>query len=150
MAEPRHSEGFTYTHLGDIGGEQRQDMRHREIGWWRDWLSCGPVYSQQPYAQPAGVLAAASNSEGPPTSASSPENVSALGFCEGAPGSGAPVRMKGRRRNGSDFTAVGAWFTMAAQQVFVGYGITVAQFRCRRRQRSRRLTGRAPDLGGGC
>ena len=41
QAWPEHItlEGFTYTHLGGIGGEQRQDMRNRPIEWWRGWLS---------------------------------------------------------------------------------------------------------------
>jgi hypothetical protein len=54
-------EGFTYTHLGGIGGDQRQDMRNRPIAWWRDWLSRDPVYSAQPYTQLASVLTAAGN-----------------------------------------------------------------------------------------
>jgi hypothetical protein len=32
-------EGFGYTHLGGIGGKERQDMRNRSVEWWRDWLS---------------------------------------------------------------------------------------------------------------
>jgi hypothetical protein len=57
-------EGFTYTHLGGFGGEQRQDMRNRPIDWWRGWLSRDPVYSAQPYAQLASVLTAAGNRDG--------------------------------------------------------------------------------------
>jgi hypothetical protein len=66
MNEPPHItlEGFSYTHLGGLGGEQRQDMRNRKIGWWRDWLNKDPVYSAQPYAQLASVLAAAGNRDG--------------------------------------------------------------------------------------
>lgn len=57
-------EGFSYAHLGGIGGEQHLDMRSRPIDWWRDWLNRDPVYSAQPYAQLAAVLAAAGNREG--------------------------------------------------------------------------------------
>ena len=39
-------------------------MRNRPIGWWRDWLNKDPVYSAQPYAQLAGVLAASGNRDG--------------------------------------------------------------------------------------
>src|SRR5215472_4667708 len=57
-------EGFTYSHLGGIGGEQRQDMRNRSIELWRDWLDRDPVYSAQPYMQLASVLATAGNRDG--------------------------------------------------------------------------------------
>jgi hypothetical protein len=57
-------EGFSYAHLGGIGGEQNLDMRSRPIDWWRDWLNRDPIYSAQPYAQLAAVLAAAGNREG--------------------------------------------------------------------------------------
>jgi hypothetical protein len=57
-------EGFTYTHLGGLGGEQRQDMRNRPIRWWRKWLNRDPVYSAQPYAQLASVFAAGGNRDG--------------------------------------------------------------------------------------
>jgi hypothetical protein len=57
-------EGFSYTHLGGIGGEERQDMRNRPIRWWRRWLKRDPVYSAQPYAQLASVLTAAGNRDG--------------------------------------------------------------------------------------
>ncbi len=57
-------EGFTYAHLGGIGGYQRQDMRNRPIQWWSNWLSRDPIYSAQPYTQLAGVLAAAGNRDG--------------------------------------------------------------------------------------
>ena len=54
-------EGFTYTHLGGSGGDGDQDMRNRDLAWWREWLGRDPVYSPQPYAQLAGVQAAAGN-----------------------------------------------------------------------------------------
>ena len=57
-------QGFTYTHLGGFGGDQRQDMRTRPIEWWRDWLGSDPVYSAQPYAQLASVLTAAGDRDG--------------------------------------------------------------------------------------
>jgi hypothetical protein len=57
-------EGFTYTHLGGIRGEQRQDLRNRPIRWCRKWLNRDPVYSAQPYAQLASVLAAGGNRDG--------------------------------------------------------------------------------------
>jgi hypothetical protein len=50
-------EGCTYTYLGGIGGDQHQDMRNRPTTWWREWLSRDPIYSAQPYAQLASVLA---------------------------------------------------------------------------------------------
>jgi hypothetical protein len=122
-------EGFTYTHLGGIGSAQRQDVRNRPIGWWRDWLSRDPVYSSQPYAQLAGVLAAAGNRDG-----------------------SADIRFFGRDRERSEFLRGctwlqklgwlerpddspcglhewGAWFGMSALQMFVGYGIGDYSFR---------------------
>jgi len=57
-------EGFTYARLGGAAGEQRQDMRNRPVAWWRGWLDRDPVYSAQPYAQLASVLAAAGNRDG--------------------------------------------------------------------------------------
>jgi hypothetical protein len=57
-------EGFSFTRLGGFGGEQRQDMRNRPVESWRGWLSRDPVYSAQPYAQLASVLAATGNRDG--------------------------------------------------------------------------------------
>ena len=120
-------EGFTYTHLGGFGGEQRQDMRNRPIDWWRDWLKRDPVYSAQPYAQLAGVLAAAGNREG-----------------------AADIRFFGRDRERSELLrgctllqklglverpdatgrAAGApGLGASALQLFVGYGIGMYAFR---------------------
>jgi hypothetical protein len=39
-------------------------MRNRPIDWWRGWLNSDPVYSAQPYAQLASVLAAGGNRDG--------------------------------------------------------------------------------------
>jgi hypothetical protein len=120
-------EGFSYTHLGGIGGAQRQDMRARPIDWWRDWLNRDPVYSAQPYAQLAGFLASAGNREG-----------------------AADIRFFGRDRERSELlrgctwlqklglveTADDSkacrwapWIGLSALQVFVGYGIGNYSFR---------------------
>lgn len=116
-------EGFTYAHLGGIGGEQAQDMRNRPIGWWRGWLQRDPLYSAQPYAQLASVLETAGNREG-----------------------AADIRFFGRDRERSElFRGCPAWLRklvfvengddeirtcafvlglgLTAQQALVGYGI---------------------------
>jgi hypothetical protein len=120
-------EGFTYTHLGGFGGEQRQDMRNRPIDWWRDWLKRDPIYSAQPYAQLASVLAAAGNRDG-----------------------AADIRFSSRDRGRSELLRGcvwlqkaglvdepdvrrpckwGPWLGLSAQQLFVGYGIGDYSFR---------------------
>lgn len=32
-----------------VGGDQREDMRNRDVEWWRDWLARDPLFSPQPY-----------------------------------------------------------------------------------------------------
>ena len=56
-------QGFTYQHLGGVGGVSQQDMRNRGIKTWRKWLARDPIYSPQPYAQLASVLAAGGNGD---------------------------------------------------------------------------------------
>ena len=116
-------EGFSYTHLGSFGGEQGQDLRNRPIEWWRDWLSRDPVYSPQPYAQLAGVLAAGGNRDG-----------------------AAEIRFFGRDRERSELLRgctlveqltrgdqppcrLGPGLGASALQLFVGYGIGTYAFR---------------------
>ncbi len=122
-------EGFVYNYLGGIGGGHHQDIRNRPISWWRDWLSCDPVYSSQPYTHLAGVLATAGNRDG-----------------------AADIRFFGRDRERSELLRGctwlkklglieklddrpcgvrqwGPWLGMAALQVFVGYGIGDHTFR---------------------
>jgi hypothetical protein len=119
--------GFAYTHLGGIGGEQRQDMRNRPTGWWRGWLDKDPVYSSQPYAQLANVLTASGNREG-----------------------AADIRFFGRDRERSELLRGCTWLQeiglaekpdddrpcrwgaglgLSALQVFVGHGIGAYTFR---------------------
>ena len=56
-------EGFSYSHLGGFGAAGTDDARIRSVKAWKSWLAKdgGPDrrYSPQPYAQLAGVLAAA-------------------------------------------------------------------------------------------
>jgi hypothetical protein len=119
--------GFTYAHLGGTGGEQRQDMRNRSVSWWRGRLNKDPIYSTQPYAQLAGVLAASGNREG-----------------------AADIRFFGRDRERSELLRGCTWLQRlglaerpgddrpcrwgaglgaSALQLFVGYGIGVYAFR---------------------
>jgi hypothetical protein len=56
-------EGFHYDRLGGIGGTAQDDMRHRSIEEWVDWLARDRVFSPQPYAQLAAVLTAAGRRE---------------------------------------------------------------------------------------
>jgi hypothetical protein len=119
--------GLIYTHLGGIGGEQRQDMRNRPIGWWRGWLDKDPIYSSQPYAQLAGVLAASGDREG-----------------------AADIRFFGRDRERSELLRGCVWLQrlglaeksnddrachwgaglgLSALQLFVGHGIGAYTFR---------------------
>ncbi len=123
-------EGFTYTHLGGAGGEQRQDMRNRPIAWWRDWLLRDPVYSAQPYAQLAAVLAAAGNRDGAAEIRFFSRDrqrsellrgcrwLQALGLVD-KPGDERPCEP----------AQVGSWCGLSALQVFVGYGIGGYGFR---------------------
>ena len=123
-------EGFTYTHLGGAGGEQRQDMRNRPIAWWRDWLLRDPVYSAQPYAQLAAVLAAAGNRDGAAEIRFFSRDrqrsellrgcrwLQALGLVD-KPGDERPCEP----------AQVGGWCGLSALQVFVGYGIGGYGFR---------------------
>ncbi len=120
-------EGFSYAHLGGFGGEQRQDMRKRSVISWRDWLRRDPVYSAQPYAQLASVLAAAGNRDG-----------------------AADIRFFGRNRERSELLTGCTWLQQlglvdrpdddrpcqrgaaigqGALQIFVGYGIGDYTFR---------------------
>ena len=120
-------EGFSYTNLGGFGGVQRQDMRNRPIGWWRGWLKRDPVYSTQPYAQLAAVLAAAGNRDdaadihffGRDRERSEMWRgctwLQRLGFAE-KPDDDRPCRW-------------GAGLGMSALQVFVGHGIGAYNFR---------------------
>ncbi len=120
-------EGFTYTHLGGFGGVGAQDMRGREIKWWRRWLARDPVYSTQPYTQLASVLAAS-----------------------GSRDEAASIRFFGRDRERGE-TLLGCawlqrlglvtpppiprgcnwegWLGLSALQSFVGYGIGGYTFR---------------------
>jgi hypothetical protein len=120
-------EGFTYTHLGGLGGRRNQDMRNRPIDWWRGWLNRDPVYSAQPYTQLASVLAAAGNRDG-----------------------AADIRFFGRDRERSELLRGCPWLQklglaeppgddrpchwwpgvgLSALQLFVGYGIGGYSFR---------------------
>ena len=103
-------------------------MRNRPIDWWRGWLNRDPVYSAQPYAQLAGVLAAAGNRDG-----------------------AADIRFFGRDRERSELLRGCAWLQklgpgrvsrmttgrarwgaglgLSALQLFVGYGIGAYNFR---------------------
>jgi hypothetical protein len=129
LAWPPHItlQGFAYTHLGGFGGERRQDMRNRSVAWWRDWLKRDPVYGAQPYAQLAGVLAAAGNRDG-----------------------AADIRFFGRDRERSELLRGCTWLQeiglvdepdddrpcswgtglgLSALQLFVGHGIGAYTFR---------------------
>jgi hypothetical protein len=118
-------EGFTYTHLGGSGGEQRQEMRNRPIRWWRKWLNRDPVYNAQPYAQLASVLAAGGNRDGAADIRFFGRDreellrgctwLRNLGLAE-KPDDDRPCRG-------------GAWLSSSLLQAFVGYGIGNYAFR---------------------
>ncbi|HEX3990866.1 MAG TPA: hypothetical protein VHX39_06810, partial [Acetobacteraceae bacterium] len=120
-------EGFTYGHLGGVGGVNRQDMRYRKVSSWRDWLDRDSVYSPQPYTQLASVLVASGNSE-----------------------AASEIRYAGRERQRNELlrgcswlhptapaaTAapqppcdLGGWLGLTVLQVTVGYGIGPYTFR---------------------
>jgi hypothetical protein len=120
-------EGFTYTHLGGIGGEQRQDMRFRPIDWWRGWLNRDPVFSAQPYAHLAGVLAAAGNRDGAADIrffGRDRERSELLRGCTWLQKLGLADRPDDDRR-----CRWGAGLGLSALQLFVGHGIGAYTFR---------------------
>ena len=120
-------EGFTYTHLGGYGGEERQDMRNRPIDWWHRWLNKDPVYSAQPYAQLAGVLAASGNREGAADIrffGRDRERSELLRGCTWLQKLGLAERPEGDRP-----CRWGAELGLSALQLFVGYGIGMYAFR---------------------
>ncbi len=124
-------EGFTYTHLGGFGGEQRQDMRNRSIEWWRGWLMRDPVYSAQPYAQLASVLATAGNRDGAADIrffGRDRERTELLGGCTWLP---SRVRWPGLVEHLDNTRPCHLWpgLGMTALQLFVGYGIGDYGFR---------------------
>lgn len=129
FAWPAHItlEGFTYTHLGGIGGDQDQDMRNRPIRWWRHWLNRDPVYSSQPYAHLASVLAAAGNCDGSADIrfGRNRERVELLRGCTWKK-LGLLKRPDGRPCGLHQY---GAWLSMSALQMFIGYGIGDYSFR---------------------
>ncbi len=49
-------EGFNYARLGGITFDSGNDIRHREVDWFREWLSKQEHYSPQPYEHLANVL----------------------------------------------------------------------------------------------
>jgi hypothetical protein len=123
-------EGFSYTHLGGIGGEQRQDMRDRPIRSWRRWLKRDPVYSTQPYAQLASVLTAAGNRDGAADIryfGRDRERSELLGGCQWALTLGLVEKPDDSRPCG--WRTWGTWLGQSALQLFVGYGIGVYSFR---------------------
>jgi hypothetical protein len=120
-------EGFTYTHLGGFGGELSQDMRNRTTDWWRGWLSRDPVYSAQPYAQLAGVLAVAGNRDGASDIrffGRDRERIELLRGCSW-------LQMLGLVEKPADDRPCrwGPWVGLGALQYFVGYGIGNYGFR---------------------
>ena len=121
-------EGFTYAHLGGIGGEQRQDMRNRPIAWWRGWLDKDPVYSAQPYAQLAGVLAAAGNRDGAADIRFFGRDRERSELLRGCLAASAWAGGASRRRPAVRAGAMGLG-GLSALQLFVGYGIGVYGFR---------------------
>jgi hypothetical protein len=123
-------EGFTYAHLGGAGGEQRQDMRNRPIAWWRDWLQRDPVYSPQPYAQLAAVLAAAGNRDGAAEIrffSRDRQRSELLRGCSWLQAVGLADKLDDERL--CEPAQVGSWLGLSALQVFVGYGIGGYGFR---------------------
>jgi hypothetical protein len=123
-------EGFGYTHLGGIGGEQRQDMRNRPVEWWRDWLRRDPIYSAQPYAQLAGVLTAAGNRDGAADIrffSRERERSELLLGCKWLQDLGLVEKPADQRP--CTLSKWGNWLGLAALQVFVGYGIGNYTFR---------------------
>jgi hypothetical protein len=120
-------EGFTYAHLGGFGGEGAQDMRGREVKWWRRWLARDPVYSPQPYTQLASVLAAGGNQDAAASVrffGRDRERAGALNGCVWLQRLGV-VAVPSRAASCS----WGTWIGLSALQLFVGYGIGGYTFR---------------------
>ncbi len=117
-------EGFTYMHLGGVGGTSRADMRNRPVTVWQDWLLLDPIYSPQPYTELASVLAASGNR-----------------------GAATAIRFIGRDRERAEMVAhcrilastasaeslrqcdVLGWIGLSILQATVGYGIGTYTFR---------------------
>jgi hypothetical protein len=113
-------QGFTYAHLGGVGGVAQQDMRLRTVAAWTAWLNRDPIFSPEPYTQLASVLSAGGNS-----------------------GSASDIRFAGRDRERRDKLLgcaflhradkntlppdqtcdLGAWFGLSILQLTIGYGI---------------------------